>query len=117
MTGKITQLKTQRAAIDRRAELPFSLLHADDNVTLILYEPPAEDRQTPHDQDEYYFVASGSAEIRIEDTVTVVAVGDAIFVPALAEHRFERASDDFTCWALFYGPRKSNPPTSESPES
>ena len=106
MSGKITPLKDAVSAIDRTQELPFHLLHGDENITLILYAPHAEDKQTPHDQDEYYFVASGSGQIDIEGELTALVTGDAIFVPAHAQHHFLGCTGDFTCWALFYGPRQ-----------
>lgn len=105
MSGDVTRLSDKLNDIDRNETLPFSLLHADENITLILYWPHTDDPQEPHDQDEYYFVASGRAKVRIEDDVTSVTTGDAIFVPALAKHRFENPSEDFSCWALFYGPK------------
>ncbi len=104
MTGKVTSLQTKLSEIDRNEALPFTQLHADESIRLILYWPHADDPQQPHDQDEYYFVASGNAQVRIEDVVTDITIGDAIFVPALAPHRFENSSEDFACWALFYGP-------------
>ncbi len=106
MSGKVTRLKDMSEAIDRSQELPFALLHGDENVTLILYSPQNPDVQQPHDQDEYYFVASGHGEVRIGDEVTSVTVGDAIFVPAHQSHAFENHSQDFSAWGLFYGPRK-----------
>jgi mannose-6-phosphate isomerase-like protein (cupin superfamily) len=30
------------------------------------------------------------------------AVGDALFVPAQVEHRFENMSDDFATWVIFF---------------
>jgi mannose-6-phosphate isomerase-like protein (cupin superfamily) len=32
------------------------------------------------------------------------AVGDALFVAAGVEHRFENFSDDLAAWVAFYGP-------------
>lgn len=100
----VTKLMTQFEAIDTSEELPFSLLHADKNITLILYRPGEEDLQTPHDQDEYYFVASGSADVAINEALSPVSVGDAIFVAAFDQHKFIDATADFSCWGLFYGP-------------
>lgn len=107
MSGVITKLAQKRQEIEPSQPLPFTLLHADEAITLILYEPHAEDTQEPHDQDECYFVASGRASIRIAGELFDVETDDAILVPALTEHRFEQPSDNFTCWALFYGPRKT----------
>ncbi len=104
MAGKVTRLKDMFDSIDRREELPFGLLHGDENVTLILYSPQNPDLQQPHDQDEFYFVASGRGDVRIGDEVTSLEVGDAVFVPAHESHAFENHTADFAAWGLFYGP-------------
>ena len=97
----VTRLSDTVDALDMTQDLPFQLLHADPRCTIILYKPQPEDLQTPHEQDEFYFVASGSADIVIEGERSAVRTGDAIFVPAMQAHRFEHSSDDFACWGLF----------------
>lgn len=104
MPGKVTAFQDMFKSIDRTQSLPFGLLHADENVTLILYSPNQLDEQSPHDQDEYYFVASGEGEIDIDGKVTPLQLGDAIFVPANTPHKFVNHSEDFSAWGLFYGP-------------
>ena len=61
---------------------------------------------SPHRKDEIYFVASGTAQYRVIDEVTDIAVGDVLFCAAHVPHGFENNSDDFTVWVLFYGPEK-----------
>ncbi len=104
-TGSVTSLAMTRAQLDMNQAVPFSLLHADDNITIVLYKPRTPDAQSPHNQDEYYFVASGSGSINIEGELTALQTGDAVFVAANAKHQFEGTSSDFSCWALFYGPQ------------
>ncbi|MEM9621473.1 MAG: cupin domain-containing protein [Pseudomonadota bacterium] len=106
MPEPVTPLQSQLSQIDTAQPLPFALLHADDDITVILYHPQGEDQQTPHDQDEFYFIASGEAEFFIQGENRPVRTGDAVFVPAFAEHRFVAPSADFSCWAIFYGPRR-----------
>lgn len=106
MPESVTTLSSQLQQIDPDAPLPFALLHADDSLLVILYHPQGEDQQTPHDQDEFYFVASGDADFFVSGEVRHVNAGDALFVPALAQHRFIDPSEDFACWAIFYGPKK-----------
>lgn len=105
-TSGVTRLADQFDAVDMTEPQPYSLLHADADITLILYRPQEEDLQTPHEQDEYYFVASGSGGIQLQDGVHTLSVGDAVYVAALEPHKFIDVSADFSCWALFYG-RKS----------
>ena len=68
-----------------------------------LYRLPAgaEDRQSPHDRDEVYFVLEGTAQIRIGDTSHAIKAGDTIFVQAAAEHRFFEIEEDLLLLVFF----------------
>ena len=68
-----------------------------------MYDPKNVDEQTPHDQDEVYFVRSGTGTFFNNGERVNLKVGDFLFVPAFAEHRFEDFSDDFSVWVVFYG--------------
>jgi mannose-6-phosphate isomerase-like protein (cupin superfamily) len=67
---------------------------------------PTDGPQVPHEKDELYFIAAGTARYRVEDQVTEVGPGDVCFCAAGVAHGFENNSDDFSVWVLFYGPRK-----------
>ena len=69
-----------------------------------LYAPRGEDRQTHHDRDEVYFVVSGTGEFFNAGARSAFAPGDALFVAAHVEHRFENFTPDFAAWVIFYGP-------------
>lgn len=69
-----------------------------------LYAPRGEDAQTPHDRDEVYFVISGAGEFVVDGQRSPCVAGDALFVAAHVEHRFENFSADFATWVVFYGP-------------
>lgn len=69
-----------------------------------LYAPGEVDHQTPHDRDEAYVVARGSAEFVGINGRQPVSSGTFVFVPAREAHRFEQMSADFAVWVLFYGP-------------
>ena len=73
-------------------------------MSLILYAPHGKDYQTTHEQDELYIVVRGTSELVIEGVVHACKPGDVMFVPARKEHRFEKFSNDFTTWAVFWGP-------------
>ena len=76
---------------------------AKDGVRLVLFAPREVDRQTAHDDDdEFYFVIRGSAEFVMNGRQQSVGPGDALFVPAGAEHRFDLLSEDFATWAVFF---------------
>lgn len=90
------------------------------SMELRWYAPQGSDPQQPHDRDELYIIVSGHgvfirAEEKLpfgEDRTIVlggaqrvsVQPGDALFVPAGTEHRFESISTDFGAWIIFYGP-------------
>ena len=81
-----------------------SLLLKRGSMTLEYYAPQGVDTQTPHIKDEIYIVSRGSGWLKSQSGRVECARGDAFFVPAGAEHRFEDFSSDFETWVVFYGP-------------
>ncbi len=71
-------------------------------VSLEFFAPRVKDYQTFHEEDEFYFIVSGKGTLLIETERFECAAGDAFFVPAKAEHRFENFSEDFATWAIFF---------------
>lgn len=69
-----------------------------------LYTPREVDKQSPHDQDEVYIVASGTGVFALGEKRMACGPGDTFFVGAGARHRFEDFSDDLAVWVVFYGP-------------
>ena len=69
-----------------------------------MYSPVGEDRQTPHDRDEVYVVARGTASFFDGESRYPVEAGEFLFVAAGQPHRFESFSSDFAVWVIFYGP-------------
>ncbi len=67
----------------------------------------AEDPQTPHAQDEVYYVVSGHAVIRVEDVDRKVQAGSIVFVEANAEHRFHSITEDLST-LVFFAPAESS---------
>jgi mannose-6-phosphate isomerase-like protein (cupin superfamily) len=84
---------------------PFVTMMAGGTMSVEVYAPKGEDLQQPHRQDELYFIHSGTGEIVINGQRFDAAAGDAFFVAAGVEHRFENFSDDFVTWVVFYGPQ------------
>lgn len=86
-----------------------SLLMQHGSMSLRFYAPRGTDPQTPHDQDELYWIASGSGFFLQGSDATKLerrpfGPGDVIFVPAGRVHRFVDFSDDFGTWVVFWGP-------------
>ena len=88
---------------------PSVTLFAHGSMLLKVFTPSTNrdgvDRQLPHDQDELYLVQRGSATMVIGAQSFPAAAGDAFFVPAGAQHRFDDVSKDFVTWVVFYGPQ------------
>ena len=74
-------------------------------LSIVAFAPRGTDHQSPHEQDEFYFVVKGTAELCVADNFPLAcSFGDVLFVPAGTFHRFEKISDDFVTWVIFFGP-------------
>jgi len=82
----------------------FTEAFAHGSLIVELYAPARTDPQMPHRRDEVYFVISGSGEFVVAGERSAFHAGDALFVPAGVEHRFELFTPDFAAWVVFYGP-------------
>lgn len=82
----------------------YDILLRYGTMTLGLYAPRGIDDQTPHTRDEIYVVMEGRGWFVNGPKRHRFAKGDALFVPAGVEHRFEEFSDDLALWVVFYGP-------------
>ncbi len=80
----------------------YGLLFERGATEIGFYAPKGEDLQQPHDRDEVYIVATGSGRFVLEGEEREVETGEALFVPAGAEHRFVDFSDDFSAWVVFF---------------
>jgi mannose-6-phosphate isomerase-like protein (cupin superfamily) len=63
----------------------------------------AKDPQSPHQEDEMYYVVKGKARMVIGAEHAEVAAGSVIFVEATAEHRFYEIEEDLLV-LVFFGP-------------
>ena len=68
-----------------------------------LYIPNKIDYQQPHDQDELYFIISGSGILKLEGNNIECKENDVIFVPAKTNHMFENFTNNFKTYVVFYG--------------
>ena len=82
----------------------FVAAFAHGSLVVELYAPERVDPQTPHTRDEVYFVVCGSGDFVAGGERTRFEAGDALFVAASVEHRFENFTPDFATWVAFYGP-------------
>jgi mannose-6-phosphate isomerase-like protein (cupin superfamily) len=61
----------------------------------------ATDTQTPHEQDEIYYVARGRAHFRLGEEDRGVGPGDLLFVPAHEAHRFHTIEEELVALVVF----------------
>jgi mannose-6-phosphate isomerase-like protein (cupin superfamily) len=83
----------------------FVVAFAHGTMSVELYAPVGHDPQGPHAQDELYFIHSGTGELVVAGERRAFVAGACFFVPAGVEHRFERFSEDFATWVVFWGPQ------------
>jgi mannose-6-phosphate isomerase-like protein (cupin superfamily) len=100
------------AAIPADAASRFAQVFTHGTLRLGLYTPRGSDPQQPHDQDEVYIILRGNGWFVNGDARHEFGPGDALFVPAGVDHRFEDFSDDLSVWVVFYGPEGGEPPES-----
>jgi mannose-6-phosphate isomerase-like protein (cupin superfamily) len=62
------------------------------------------DRQTPHAEDEIYYVLAGRAELEVEGKRQAVEPGSFALVTKLAEHRFVDIVQDLELLVIFAPP-------------
>jgi mannose-6-phosphate isomerase-like protein (cupin superfamily) len=78
------------------------------DVKLSVPAPP--NVQTPHEQDEIYFIVSGHGVLVHDGRRDAFAAGDLLFVAAGVEHHYEDFSEDIALWRVFYGERGGEVP-------
>jgi mannose-6-phosphate isomerase-like protein (cupin superfamily) len=87
------------------AGVPFVQALAHGTMSVELFAPNELDRQSPHEQDELYFIHRGSGTLNIDNDAHACKQGDAFFVRAGQAHRFTDFSKDFATWVVFWGPK------------
>lgn len=78
---------------------------AHGTMSVEIYSQVGTDPQTPHEQDELYFVHSGHAALLIGSNSHECHPGTVAVVPAGAVHKFVKFSADFSTWVVFWGPQ------------
>jgi len=96
---ELTQLISQRTD-SKKAYLEF--LKVPD-LSMGLYVLPANgvDSQSPHTEDEVYYVVSGKAKIKVADENRDVQAGSIVYVAKNVEHRFHSIEEELTLLVFF----------------
>lgn len=73
------------------------------STSLLLYALPAggTDAQSPHGDDEIYYVLAGEATLQVEEETIPVAPGSLVYVRALAPHTFTEIESDLQVLVFF----------------
>ena len=95
---------TQAADLLKQSGNLFTEVFKHGTLSVEFYKPEQTDKQTPHDRDEVYIIATGTGKFYNDGVITNFKPGDFLFVAAGIEHRFLDFTHDFSTWVLFYGP-------------
>jgi mannose-6-phosphate isomerase-like protein (cupin superfamily) len=84
----------------------YEIVHSSPGLELGVYVlvAPEPDHQQPHEDDEVYVVLDGTGVLMIEGEPVPVRPGQAVFVPAGADHRFT-AYEGLSLLVIFTRPR------------
>lgn len=86
-----------------KAKSPYFEFLRKPSMSMGLYvlETGGKDLQTPHSEDEAYFVLEGRGKFTQNDEHINVSSGSIIFVPAFAEHRFHSVTENLRILVFF----------------
>jgi len=103
---ELTQLISQR---EDSKKLYLEFLKVPD-LSMGLYVLPAggTDPQSPHTEDEVYYVVSGRAEIQVADENRAVQAGSVVYVAKNVEHRFHSIEEELMVLVFFAPAEYSN---------
>jgi mannose-6-phosphate isomerase-like protein (cupin superfamily) len=77
------------------------------SLTVAFWPAGSIDDQTPHTEDEVYFVASGRAQIHVAGEDSAVESDTIVYVAAGVEHRFHSIEEDLKVLVFWAPPRHS----------
>jgi mannose-6-phosphate isomerase-like protein (cupin superfamily) len=103
---ELNQLIQQRADSNKQY---LEFLKVPD-LSMGLYVLPAGgvDPQSPHTEDEVYYVVSGKALIKVANEDRAVQAGSIVYVAKNVEHRFHSIEEDLTVIVFFAPAEYSN---------
>jgi mannose-6-phosphate isomerase-like protein (cupin superfamily) len=80
------------------------------DLSMGVYTLPAggTDPQSPHTEDEVYYVVNGKAQIKVADEDRAVQAGSIVYVAKNVEHRFHSIEEELTLIVFFAPAEYSN---------
>ena len=105
---ELAQLISHRETSNK---LYFEFLKVPD-LSMGLYVLPAGgmDPQSPHTEDEVYYVVSGRAQILVAEETREVQAGSIVYVAKNIAHRFHSIEEELTVLVFFAPAEYSNRP-------
>jgi mannose-6-phosphate isomerase-like protein (cupin superfamily) len=96
---ELAQLISQQKSTDK---LYLEFLRVPD-LSMGLYVLPSggTDSQSPHTEDEVYYVVSGKAKIRVGEEDRDVGAGSIVYVAKNVEHRFHSIEEELKVIVFF----------------
>ena len=79
----------------------------DLSAGLYVLEPDGTDPQSPHSEDELYYVVAGRAHVAVGEETRPVVQGSLIFVAATVAHRFHDIEERLELLVVF-GPAEGD---------
>jgi quercetin dioxygenase-like cupin family protein len=99
---EIFELEALRWAKEGMDRLYYEFLRKESlSVGLYVLPAGATDPQTPHTEDEVYYVVSGRARFRAGPDDQEVQAGSIIYVAANVQHRFHDVTEQLTILVFF----------------
>jgi len=98
----IDELSAQNATTD----LPYLEFMRVESMSAYIYELPAGavDEQSPHDQDEIYYVVKGRSDFTVDGETIAIKPGDILYVKKFAQHLFSNITQDLSLLVVFAPP-------------
>ncbi len=96
---EIADIEARRSAAGRLYEEFLSV--GSMSAGLYVLEAGATDPQSPHAEDEIYYVISGRAQIEVNGESRPVAPGSVVFVAKHVDHRFHSIQERLELLVLF----------------
>jgi mannose-6-phosphate isomerase-like protein (cupin superfamily) len=96
---ELSRLTEQR---EQANKLYLEFLKVPD-LSMGVYALPAggTDPQSPHSEDEVYYVVHGTAQIRVGEEDRPVQAGSVVYVPKNVQHRFHSITEELTLLVFF----------------
>lgn len=90
-------------AAQRETDQPYFEFLREASMSIGRYVLPAggRDPQSPHTEDEAYYVVGGRATIRIADDAYPVEPGDVVYVEREVDHRFVEIEEPLELLVFF----------------